>query len=557
VPGNFRSGQHLAGAVRGSLGLGAALAEGFAAGAAAAEAAGFKAAATPVPAVDGHEPSPQRVLWVLPSSKPLGHGGKNFVDFQNDVTAADLKLAVREGYRSVEHVKRYTTTGMGTDQGKTSNINALAILSDTVGAAIPAVGTTTFRPPYTPVTIGAFASRDLGDLLDPIRRTPTHGWAEKVGAPFENVGQWKRTWYFPKPGETMHAAVNREVKAARTSIGIVDASTLGKIDIQGPDAVKLLNWVYTNAWDNLAIGRSRYGLMLDENGMVFDDGVTTRIGENHYHMTTTTSGAPRVLGWMEEWLQCEWPHYRVFLTSVTEQWATIGVAGPNARKLLSELTADIALEDESFPFMSMKEGHVAGIPARVFRISFTGELSYEINVPTSYGLALWQALMTAGEKYGITPYGTEAMHVLRAEKGYIIVGQDTDGTVTPSDLGMDWIVSKKKPDFLGKRSLARADTRRDNRKHLVGLLAANLSEVIPEGAQVVAELKPKPPMKMLGHVTSSYYSPNVGRSIALALIEGGRARIGQELYAVLPGRTIRLTVTEPRFFDLEGTRVNG
>jgi sarcosine oxidase subunit alpha len=557
VPGNFRSGQHLAGAVSGSFGLGAALSEGFAAGAAAAEAAGFRAAPAPVPAVEGYEPAPQRMLWVLPSSKPLGHGGKNFVDFQNDVTAADLKLAVREGYRSVEHVKRYTTTGMGTDQGKTSNINALAILSETVGAAIPAVGTTTFRPPYTPVTVGAFASRDLGDLLDPIRRTPTHGWAEKVGAPFENVGQWKRTWYFPKAGETMHAAVNREVKAARTSIGIVDASTLGKIDIQGPDAVKLLNWVYTNAWDNLAIGRSRYGLMLDENGMVFDDGVTTRIGENHYHMTTTTSGAPRVLAWMEEWLQCEWPHYRVFLTSVTEQWATIGVAGPNARKLISELTQDIALEDESFPFMSMKEGHVAGIPARVFRISFTGELSYEINVPTSYGLALWQALMTAGEKYDITPYGTEAMHVLRAEKGYIIVGQDTDGTVTPGDLGMDWIVSKKKPDFLGKRSLARADTRRDDRKHLVGLLTQNPSETIPEGAQIVAELKPRPPMKMLGHVTSSYYSPNVGRSIALALIEGGRARIGQELHAALPDRNIRVTVTEPRFFDLEGTRVNG
>ena len=557
VPGNFRTGQHLAGAVCGSFALGAALAEGFAAGAAAAEAAGFRTAAAPVPAVDGDEPSPQRVLWVLPSFKPLGHGGKYFVDFQNDDTAADLKLAVREGYRSVEHVKRYTTTGMGTDQGKTSNINALAILSETVNAAIPAVGTTTFRPPYTPVTIGAFASRDLGDLLDPIRRTPTHGWAEKVGAPFENVGQWKRAWYFPRPGETMHAAVNREVKAARTSIGIVDASTLGKIDIQGPDAVKLLNWVYTNAWDNLAIGRSRYGLMLDENGMVFDDGVTTRIGEHHYHMTTTTGGAARVLGWLEEWLQCEWPHYRVFLTSVTEQWATIGVAGPNARKLLAELTQDVALEDEGFPFMSLKEGHVAGIPARVFRISFTGELSYEINVPTSYGLALWQALMTAGEKYDITPYGTEAMHVLRAERGYIIAGQDTDGTVTPGDLGMDWIVSKKKPDFLGKRSLARADTRRDDRKHLVGLLTQNPSEVIPEGAQVVGELKPRPPMKMLGHVTSSYYSPNVGRSIALALIEGGRARIGQELHAVLPDRSIRLTVTEPRFFDLEGTRANG
>jgi sarcosine oxidase subunit alpha len=479
------------------------------------------------------------------------------VDLQNDVTASDIQLAAREGYRSVEHLKRYTTMGMGTDQGKTSNINALAILSETLGAAIPEVGTTTFRPPYTPVTIGAFASRDLGDLLDPIRRTPTHGWAEKVGAPFEDVGQWKRAWYFPKPGESMHAAVNREVKAARTSIGIVDASTLGKIDIQGPDAVKLLNWVYTNAWNNLAIGRSRYGLMLDEAGMVFDDGVTTRIGETHYHMTTTTGGAARVLSWLEEWLQCEWPHYRVFLTSVTEQWATIGVAGPNARKLIAELTQDIPLDDESFPFMSLREGNVAGIPARVFRISFTGELSYEINVPTSYGLALWQALMTAGEKYDITPYGTEAMHVLRAEKGYIIAGQDTDGTVTPGDLGMDWIVSKKKGDFLGRRSLMRPDTMRENRKQLVGLLTQNPSEVIPEGAQIVAEVNPKPPTKMLGHVTSSYYSPNIGRSIALALIESGRQRIGQELLAALPDRTIRVTVTEPRFFDLEGKRING
>ena len=291
--------------------------------------------------------------------------------------------------------------------------------------------------------------------------------------------------------------------------------------------------------------------------MVFDDGVTTRLAENHFLMTTTTGGAARVLAWLENWLQCEWPDMKVYCTSVTEQWATVGIAGPDARKLLAELTADIALEDESFPFMSLKEGHVAGIPARVFRISFTGELSFEINVPTSYGLALWQALMTAGEKYDITPYGTEAMHVLRAEKGYIIAGQDTDGTVTPGDLGMDWIVSKKKPDFLGKRSLARADTMRADRKQLVGLLTQNPSEVIPEGAQIVGDVKPKPPMKMLGHVTSSYYSPNVGRSIALALVEGGRARIGQELHAALPDRTIRVTVTEPRFFDLEGTRGNG
>ncbi len=557
VPGAPRPAQHLAGGVRGSFTLAACLAEGFAAGAAVAEAAGFRPTPAAVPTVDGKDDAPARVLWALPEPKPIGHGAKRFIDFQNDVTAADIRLAAREGYRSVEHVKRYTTTGMGTDQGKTSNIGALAVLSETLGLSIPEVGTTTFRPPYTPVTIGAFASRDLGDLLDPIRRTPTHGWAEKVGAPFENVGQWKRAWYFPRPGETMHAAVNREVKAARTSVGIVDASTLGKIDIQGPDAIKLLNWVYTNAWDTLAIGRSRYGLMLDENGMVFDDGVTTRLGEHHYHMTTTTGGAARVLAWMEEWLQCEWPRTQVFLTSVTEQWATIGVAGPNARKLIAELTQDIALDDERFPFMSLREGHVAGIPARVFRISFTGELSYEINVPTSYGLALWQALMTAGEKYDITPYGTEGMHVLRAEKGYIIVGQDTDGTVTPGDLGMGWIVSKKKPDFLGKRSLMRPDTRREDRKQFVGLLTHNPSELIPEGAQVVAERRPKPPMPMLGHVTSSYHSPNVGRSIALALIESGRKRIGQELLIALPDRTIPVTVTEPRFFDIEGKRLNG
>jgi sarcosine oxidase subunit alpha len=532
--------------------------QGFEAGLAAAGDAGFRASspgARPSAALAGTVDA-LRPVWLVPSEKPATHL-KAFVDHQNDVTAADLLLAHREGYRSVEHLKRYTTMGMGTDQGKTSNVNALALMAQTLGTDVAAVGVTTFRQPYTPVTIGAFGGHESGDLLDPIRRTALHHWHEQHGAKFENVGQWRRAWYYPRPGESMHDAVNREVKAVRTSVGLLDASTLGKIDIQGPDAAELLNWVYTNAWSKLDVGRSRYGVMCGEDGMVFDDGVTTRLAPDNFLMTTTTGGAARVLGWLESWLQTEWPHMRVYCASVTEQFAVAAVTGPLARKLLAELTGDIDLDPATFPFMSFKDGTVAGIPARVYRISFTGELSYEINVQPSYAMALWRALMAAGEKYGITPYGTEAMHVLRAEKGFIIVGQETDGTVTPYDLGMGWIVSKQKKDFLGKRSLTRPDTARADRKQLVGLLSDNPNEVIPEGGQIVAELKDKPPMAMLGHVTSSYYSPNCGRSIALALVKNGRSRLGETVHVPLEGRTIRAKIAEPRFFDPEGKRLDG
>jgi sarcosine oxidase subunit alpha len=558
VPDKAAQAQVSVGACNGGFDLAQCLNQGFDAGLAAAAATGHRAAdagSRPSAAPAAAE-EPLRPVWLVPSDKPASHG-KSFVDHQNDVKASDLLLAEREGYRSIEHLKRYTTMGMGTDQGKTSNVNALAILAQRLNVDIPAVGTTTFRQPYTPTTLGGFGGHEHGDLLDPIRRTPLHSWHESVGAKFENVGQWRRAWYYPKPGESMHDAVNREVKAARNSVGIVDASTLGKIDIQGPDAVELLNWVYTNAWNKLEIGRGRYGLMLGEDGMVFDDGVTTRLGQHHFLMTTTTGGAARVLGWLENWLQCEWPQMRVFCTSVTEQFAVVGVNGPMSRKLLAELTTDIDLDPRRFPFLSFRDGHVAGIPARVYRISFTGELTYEINVQPSYAQALWQALMSAGEKYGITPYGTEAMHVLRAEKGFIIVGQETDGTITPHDLGMDWIVGKSKKDFLGKRSLSRVDTARSDRKHLVGLLSENPSEVIPEGGQIVAELKDRPPMDMLGHVTSSYYSPNVGRSIAMALVKNGRNRMGDTLHIPLVDRVIRAKVTEPKFFDIEGKRIDG
>ncbi len=559
LPGEARQAARSAGACNGAFGLAGCLAEGAEAGQEAAAAAGFKAKGRKkaTPKADDHGFLPARWLWLVPSDRPLGRGGKHFHELQNDVTAADLKLALSEGYRSIEHVKRYTTTGMGTDQGKTSNVNAIGIVADATGRAVPEVGVTTFRPPFTPVSFGVFAGRDVDDLLDPVRRTPMHGWHLQAGALFEDVGQWRRAWYYPRAGEDLHAAVAREVREVRRSVGILDASTLGKIDIQGSDAAELLNRIYTNAWKKLEVGKCRYGLMLGEHGMVMDDGVTARLGEHHYLMTTTTGNAGPVLAHLEEYIQTEWPELDVYCTSVTEQFATISIAGPNARRLLAELTGDIELSPNAFPHMTVREGTVAGVAARVFRVSFTGEWSYEINVPASYGLAVWQAIMTAGEKYGITPYGTEAMHVLRAEKGFIIVGQDTDGSVTPIDLGMEWIVSKTK-DFVGKRSLSRSDMAKPGRKQLVGLLTDDPEVVLPEGAHLVERVEPKPPMAMVGHVSSSYYSPNVGRSIALALVKGGLAKKGQKVTApLLDGRRVRCTIVDPVFFDPEGERLGG
>ena len=557
LPAEQPRGMACAGAANGRFGLAGCLVEGYAAGEKAAAGAGVrKRSRKKKPASENDEGFlPARWIWRVPSDKPLGQGGKLFHDFQNDVTAADLMLALREGYRSIEHVKRYTTTGMGTDQGKTGNVNAIGIVAQELGQTIPEVGVTTFRAPYTPVTFGAIAGRDLDDLLDPVRKTPMHGWHAANGAVFEDVGQWKRPFCYPRASETKQQAVNREVRACRESIGILDASTLGKIDIQGPDSAAFLNRVYTNAWSKLEVGKCRYGLMLGEDGMVMDDGVTSRLGEQHFLMTTTTGNAGPVLAHLEEWLQTEWPEMKVFLTSVTEHYATAAISGPNARRLMAELTTDIELSPEAFGHMTWRAGQVAGLPARVFRVSFTGEAGYEINVPARYGLALWQALMMAGRKYDITPFGTEAMHVLRAEKGYIIVGQETDGSVTPIDLGMDWIVSKKK-DFIGKRSLARSDMRKSDRKQLVGLLTENPNERLPEGAQLVERVLSQPPMPMIGHVTSSYYSPNLERSIALALVKGGRARKDEVVYAPLEdGRTIACRIGDSLFYDLEGERL--
>ena len=496
----------------------------------------------------------KRNIWLLPSDKAIGKC-KPFVDFQNDATAKDIKLALREGFRSIEHVKRYTTTGMGTDQGKLGNMHALGIISDTSGVKMSDLGTTTFRPPYTPLTFGTIVGRNVGEFFDIFRKTPMHDWHVDNNAEFENVGQWKRAWYYPKKGESMFDAVQRESKAARDGAGILDASTLGKIDIQGSDASEFLNRVYTNAWSKLAIGKCRYGLMLNEDGMVYDDGVTTRLDENHYIMTTTTGGAATVLGKLEDYLQTEWPELDVYLTSVTDHFATISVCGPNSKKIVKKVIPDLDLSDEKFPHMSFKNAKIHNIKCRLMRISFTGEQSYEINIQANFGKSVWEKCMEAGKEFNITPYGTETMHLLRAEKGFIIVGQDTDATLTPIDLQMDWIVGKKKYDFIGKRSLYRSDTIREDRKQLVGIVTEDPREVLEEGAQIVADVSKKP-VEMLGHITSSYFSPNLNKSIALGVVKGGKNMLGKKLFIPMKNKIISVQVADPVFLDKENKRLN-
>lgn len=482
---------------------------------------------------------------------------KAFVDFQNDVTDKDIQLAVREGFRSIEHVKRYTTNGMATDQGKTSNLNALEIAAKAVGKPIEQVGLTTFRPPYTPTSFGALGGYRDNELFEPTRQTSIDGWAVQAGAIFEPVGQWRRAWYFPKAGEDMHAAVARECKATRESLGIFDASTLGKIEVVGPDAAKFMNLMYTNPWSKLPIGGCRYGLMCREDGYIYDDGVVGRMSEDRFHVTTTTGGAPRVYRHMEDYLQTEFPDLDVWLTSTTEQWAVIALNGPNARNLLEPFVEGIDLAPDAFAHMTLKEGLICGVPTRLFRVSFSGELGFEINVPAHYGRAVWETLFDAGKAYDICPYGTETMHVLRAEKGFIIVGQDTDGTVTPQDAGMSWAVSKKKKDFVGKRSQARPDlVKKTGRKQLVGLLTEDPQYVLEEGAQIVADPNQVIPMDMLGHVTSSYWSETLGRSVAMALVRDGFERFETTLYVPMADKTHKVKVVKPVFYDPKGERLN-
>ncbi|MDN5516217.1 MAG: sarcosine oxidase subunit alpha [Pseudomonas sp.] len=556
-PGNGIQQRIDAGAVNGVFALGDVLANGFEAGAKAAAEAGYKAVSGSLPQAEARQEEPMLALFQVPHDKSTARAPKQFVDLQNDVTAAGIELATREGFESVEHVKRYTALGFGTDQGKLGNINGLAIAARSMGISIVQMGTTMFRPNYTPVTFGAVAGRHCGALFDAKRYTAMQAWHVKNGAEFEDVGQWKRPWYFPKNGEDLHAAVARECLAVRNSVGILDASTLGKIDIQGSDAREFLNRVYTNAWTKLDVGKARYGLMCKEDGMVFDDGVTACLADNHFVMTTTTGGAARVMEWLEIYHQTEWPELKVYFTSVTDHWATMTLSGPNSRKLLAKVT-DIDLDKDAFPFMSWKEGLVGGVPARVFRISFTGELSYEVNVQADYALGVWEQIIEAGKEFDLTPYGTETMHVLRAEKGFIIVGQDTDASVTPDDLNMGWCVGRTKPfSWIGKRGMNRDDCLREDRKQLVGLKPVNPNQVLPEGAQLVFDPKHSIPMQMVGHVTSSYMSAAMGYSFAMAVVKGGLKRMGERVFAPLAdGSLIEAEICSSVFYDPKGDRQN-
>ncbi|MFJ6002756.1 sarcosine oxidase subunit alpha family protein [Arthrobacter sp. NPDC092385] len=572
VPSTVVPNQQVAGSGRGSFQLADCLAEGISAGAAAATAAGFECATRPSVISEPESSAPTRQLWLVPGQAGTpDEWHSHFVDFQRDQSVADVLRSTGAGMRSVEHIKRYTSISTANDQGKTSGVNAIGVIAAalrTVGEAsrgIGDIGTTTYRAPFTPVAFAALAGRQRGELFDPARKTSIHPWHEARGALFEDVGQWKRPWYYPLAGEDMDAAVLRECAAVRHSVGFMDATTLGKIEIRGKDAGEFLNRIYTNAFKKLAPGSARYGVMCMADGMIFDDGVTLRLDDDRYFMTTTTGGAARVLDWLEEWLQTEWPELDVHCTSVTEQWSTIAVVGPKSRAVIAKLAPDLAadggLEAEAFPFMTFRETTLAsGVQARVCRISFSGELAYEINVPSWYGLNTWEAVAAAGAEFDITPYGTETMHVLRAEKGYPIVGQDTDGTVTPQDAGMEWVVSKAK-EFIGKRSYGRVDAQRGDRKHLVSVLPVDRSFRLPEGTQLVergVDVDPASgPVPMQGFVTSSYRSAALGRTFALALIRNGRNRIGETLVAAAGNQLVDVVVAETVLFDPEGTRKDG
>ena len=500
------------------------------------------------------------VLWRVPGA-PAADAATEFVDLQRDATVADIARAVGAGLTSIEHIKRYTTIGTAHDQGKTSGVIATGITAELLGVPVSATGTTTFRPPYTPVAFAALAGRDRGRMFDPERLTALHDWHVRAGAVFEDVGQWKRPRYYPQPGEDMDTAVLRECAATRTGVGILDGSTLGKIDVQGPDAGAFLDLIYTNMMSSLKVGSVRYGVMCGVDGMVIDDGTVFRLADDRFLVLTTTGGAARILDWMEEWLQTEWPQLRVFCTSVTEQWVTFPVVGPRSRDVIGAVFGDVDTSNDAFPFMAIRDTTLDGVPVRLARISFSGELAFEVYVNPWYAVAVWQRLLVAGAPYGITPYGTETMHVLRAEKGYPIIGQDTDGTVSPHDLGLAWAVSKKKVDFIGKRSFDRAANRDPLRKQLVGLLPVDRQTVLPEGSQIIEFIAtgqlPPPPVPMLGHVTSSYRSAELDRPFALALVKGGRSRVGDTVHVPVHGTLVPVEVTGSVLVDPEGARRDG
>ncbi|MGR3291765.1 MAG: sarcosine oxidase subunit alpha family protein, partial [Paracoccaceae bacterium] len=545
-----------AGCASGALDVISVLNDASIAGAAAAKAAGFRVVRPKSLRKTTSQIQPMAPVWIMPQGAGINKRTKMWLDFQNDVKVSDIQLAAREGYESVEHTKRYTTLGMATDQGKLSNINGLAVLADALNNEIPKVGTTTFRPPYTPISMGSVAGEARGELFQPLRKSPIHDWSDRNGADWEPVGHWRRPYCYLQQGETIADAVNREVLNTRKAVGLLDASTLGKIIVKGPDAGRFLDMLYTNMMSNLPPGKCRYGLMCSENGFLIDDGVVARIDDDTWLCHTTTGGAETIHSHMEDWLQCEWWDWKVYVANVTEQFAQIAVVGPKARKVLEKL-GGMDLSAEKLPFMHWSDGKIGGFDARVFRISFSGELSFEIAVAAGQGRAFWDTLIDAGQEFGMMPYGTECLHVLRAEKGFIIIGDETDGTVIPQDLGLNWALSKKKTDYMGKRAQQRKHMTDPDRWRLVGLETLDGS-VIPEGAYGVGTgQNANGQANVIGRVTSTYYSATLDRGIALGLVKRGPDRMGEVIEFPTIGtvsKRIRAKIVDPVFFDKAGEK---
>ena len=552
VPGTPPPGMSVAGAAKGSFGLAACLAEGADAGAAAASECGFSVQPRGASAASDESRATVSPVWQVANSR-----GKAFVDFQNDVTVSDVKLAAREGFRIPEHLKRYTTLGMATDQGKTGNANGAAVLASVTGRYIGAVGTTTFRPPYTPIAISTFAGHHRGQDFRPARLAPSHQWAQEQGAVFVETGPWLRALYYPKRGEEPQDAVNREVANVRKAVGVCDVSTLGKIDVQGRDAGIFLDRVYANTFSTLPVGKARYGLMLREDGFVLDDGTTARLAEDHYFMTTTTANAVKVMQHLEFAQQVLWPELDVELVSVTEQWAQYAVAGPRARDVL-QAVVDPAydLSNAAFPYLACGDITVCGgTPGRLYRLSFSGEMAYEIGVPARFGDSLVRAIMEAGAAYGIAPYGTEALGVLRIEKGHP-AGSELNGQTSAHDLGFGKMLSAKK-DFIGRVMAGRPALTDAERPTLVGLRPLDRAERIRAGAHLIPKDAEAVAKNDQGYVTSIAFSPSLDHWLGLGLLARGPERHGEILRAYDPvrGGDVLVEVRPPCFIDPEGERL--
>ncbi len=553
IPGHAKQNENTIGSAAGSFTLKQSLKEGFEKGYDLSKKITGKNSKISSPTSNEKNYSQQDKFWCMPL--PENKNYKRCVDFQNDVYVSDIELAVREGFRSIEHVKRYTTLGMATDQGRTSNLNGLQLVSNIEKKIVPEIGHTTFRPPYTPVTIGAIVGREVGKYYRPIRKSPIHLWHEKNNAVFVDAGLWLRPRYYKQDKETLQEAAKREAANVRKNVGICDVTSLGKIDIKGPDSAEFLNRIYTNAWMKLPIGKARYGVMLREDGIVLDDGTTTRISENHFHMTTTTAQAVNVLSHLEYYLQVVWPDMDVNVLSTTEQWAGAAVAGPNSRDLLSKIFPETDVSKEALPFMGFVEANLFGVPARIFRISFSGELAYEINVESGYGVFMWEKIMEAGKEMGIEPYGTEALSTLRIEMGHV-AGSEIDGRTISSDLSLEGMLSQKK-DFIGKRSLNRQAFIDPNREKIVGVVPLDKKTMIPEGSHLVLDSNASLPNPKLGHISASCWSVEYNNPFSLAIVKNGKKRIGEKLYALSPlkNKIIPVEIVSSHYVDPKGERV--